>query len=169
MSKRGYLTAEEYKTLRQILGFTQEEAAKFHRVHNLRTIQRWEKGTSFVSELACDKITALFRQVSLIVETAVNKAIEAKKEHPDMEVTLIVYPDSCYKKYVWDIGNLPNSVHRAMIARVYAELQANDIKCGIVEFNAQDYFSYMGIHGLTDSPDTRSAWAAEYRKKILLN
>lgn len=169
MSKRGYLTAEEYKTIRQILGFTQEEAAKFHRVQNLRTIQRWEKGTSFVSELACDKITALFEQVSAVVDAAVDKALEAAEKHPEIEVTMIIYPNNCYKKYVREIGDLPNSVHRAMIGRVYSELMSCGVKCGVVEFNAQDYFNYMAMHGLTDTPDTRSAWAAEYRKKILLN
>ena len=68
-----------------------------------------------------------------------------------------------------DVIKKVNSVHRAMIARVYSELKARGFKCGVVEFNAADYFNFMGINGFSDSPDVRAAWAAEYRKKLLLN
>ena len=35
MSKKGYLTAEEYRAIRTVLGLTQEEAQKLHKAFHL--------------------------------------------------------------------------------------------------------------------------------------
>ena len=167
MSKKGYLTSAEYKALRQLLGFSQPEAAAFHKVQNVRTIQRWETGTSWPSELACDKICALAEQIEWSIDQAVKQFSAFSPD--EVEVTLIVYPDECYRKFVVNMGDLPNSVHRAMISRTFAILRKKGYSAGVVEFNAQDYFSYLAIHGLGDSQDARAAWASDYRARILLN
>ena len=164
---RGYLTSSEYKALRQLLGFTQEEAAKFHKVQNVRTIKRWEKGDSWVSEMACDKILDLLKKVNWTIEQAV---LEAEKLPPaDMEIVLIVYPDACYRKFVAGMDEIPNNVHRTMISRVYVRLKERGYNVGIVEFCPQDYFIYLAAHDLKDSPDVRSQWACDYRKRLLIN
>lgn len=165
MSKKGYLTSAEYRAMRILLGFSQQEAAEFHKVQNIRTIQRWEKGTSFVSELACDKITNLYTLINSQIKEAVKQALSHKQKI--FSVVLIIYPDSCYKKYVFGIGDLPNNVHRTMIIRLYNALKGQNIDCGIVEFNPQDYFIYLGSHGLQDSHESRSMWAVDYRRRIL--
>ena len=167
MSKKGYLTAAEYKTLRQLLGFSQAEAAEFHKVQNLSTIKRWERGYSRVSEIACDKICDLLKKINWSINQALEKISELPSE--DAEITLIVYPNSCYKQMAIGMDGLPNSVHRAMIARLYNALKERGYTVGIVEFNPQDYFAYMAAHGYTDGQDTRSAWASDYRSRLLLN
>lgn len=167
MSKKGYLTAAEYKSLRQLLGFSQAEAAAFHRVQNLRTIQRWESGASWPSEIACDKICALAEKIEWSIEQAVEQFSKFRSD--DVEVTLIVYPDECYRKFVINMGDLPNSVHRAMISRTYAVLRKKGYTAGVVEFNPQDYFSYLAARGITDSQDARAAWATDYHSRLLVN
>ena len=97
MSKKGYLTSAEYRSIRQLLGFTQEEAAIFHNVGNVRTIKRWEKGESVVSELACDKITGLFEKINWVIAQAIEQA--SKLPSDKLDIVLIVYPDSCFQKY----------------------------------------------------------------------
>lgn len=166
MSKKGYLTSAEYKSLRQLLGFSQAEAAAFHKVQNLRTIQRWESGASWPSELACDKICNLANKINWSVEQAV-KAFSQFNPN-EVDITLIVYPDECYRKFVHDMEDLPNSVHRAMIARIYAKMREMGYSAGVVEFNIQDYFAYLASHGLSDRQDARAAWASDYRARILM-
>lgn len=167
MSKKGYLTAAEYKALRQLLGFTQAQAAEFHRVQNIRTIQRWEKGDSWVSELACDRITALAEKINWTISQAIEQAQEFKPN--ELEVVLIVYPDACYKQFAFGFENLPNSVHQAMIARTYSALKELGYNCGVVEFNPQDYFIYLSSHNLKDNSSSRSQWAVDYHSRLLLN
>lgn len=162
---KGYLTAAEYKLIRQSLGLTQEQAAEFHKVKNRRTIVRWEKGDSFISDIACDKILNLAEKVDWTVSQAVELARSADPK--ETEITLIIYPDSCFKNYAIGFEDLPNSVHQAMIARIYNTLKSLGYKAGVVEFNEQAYLSFLNSHGLTDTQDARAAWAAEYRQKIL--
>lgn len=167
MSKKGYLTAAEYRALRQLLGLTQEDSAKFHKVQNVRTIKRWEKGDSWVSEMACDKILALFEKVNWTINQAV---FEAEKLPPsDTEIVLIIYPDSCYEKFAVGMKDLPNNVHQAMISRLYARLKEKGYVVGIVEFCPQDYFIYLAAHNMKDGQDARSQWACDYRKRLLIN
>lgn len=162
---KGYLTAAEYKLIRQSLGLTQEQAAEFHKVKNRRTIVRWEKGDSFISDIACDKILNLAEKVDWTVSQAVELARSADPK--ETEITLIIYPDSCFKNYAIGFEDLPNSVHQAMIARIYNTLKSLGYEAGVVEFNEQAYLSFLNSHGLTDTQDARAAWAAEYRQKIL--
>lgn len=161
MSKKGYLTAEEYVAIRKTLGFTQEQLAEFHGVKSVRTIKRWEKGDSFISEIACDKIMSLFAQINAVIETA----IEKWEDNP-IAVVLIIYPDECYKKFVVGIGDLPNSIHRTMIERVYCNLKSKGAEVDIVKFNPQVYMIWLADKGLKDSQDVRSMWASEYIEKI---
>ena len=67
------------------------------------------------------------------------------------------------------MGDLPNSVHRAMIGRTYALLKKKGYSAGVVEFNAQDYFAYLAAHGFSDGQDKRAAWASDYRSRLLMN
>ncbi len=167
MSKVGYLTAAEYRAIRQTLGMTQAEAKEFHKVKNIMTIKRWEKGTSRVSELACDKIMALFERVNW----SINQALEQARKLPaaECEVVLVVYPDACYSKFAIGFEGLPNSVHRAMIQRTYVALRELGYSAGVVEFNPQDYLTYLAARSLTDSQDNRGAWACDYRSRFLKN
>lgn len=167
MSAKGYLTAPEYKAIRQTLGFTQEEVAEFHHCRNLRTIRRWERGDSQVSLIACDKITALLEQINRIISAAVEQAEEQARQHADFEVVLLIYPDSCYRQYAYGFAELPNNIHRTMIFRTYQSLRVLGIKCGIVEFEPQFYFTYLAAHGLKDSPAARAEWAAQYHSTLL--
>ena len=164
MSKKGYLTAEEYRAIRSVLGFTQEEAKNFHKVQNIRTIQRWEAGTSFVSELACDKIMDLFKLINEHVNTACDKIAEHFESLPKEQwqtSVLIVYPDSCYKQYIFGIGDLPNSVHKTMINRIYTEMNELGYPVGIITFNPQAYFTFLASNGLKDCHESRATWAAQ--------
>lgn len=167
MSRKGYLTSVEYKLLRTSLGFTQAQAAEFHNVQNVRTIKRWESGDSWVSELACDRITKLAEKVNWTIQHAVEQASNYKPE--ELEITLIVYPDGCYKKYAVGFEDLPNSVHQAMITRTYTALSRLGYKVGVVEMNTQDYFIYLAKNNLKDDQVSRSAWACDYRERLLLN
>lgn len=164
---RGKLTSAEYKALRQLLGFSQAEAAEFHGLQNLRTIQRWESGASWVSDIACEKICALAAQI----DATINGALTEVEKCPagETEIVLIVYPDGCFRQYVAGIGDLPNSVHRAMIARTYDLLRQKGYAAGVVEFNPDDYAAYLQENDLDDGQDVRAAWASDYRVRLLLN
>ena len=164
---RGKLTSAEYKALRQLLGFSQAEAAEFHGLQNLRTIQRWEAGSSWVSDIACEKICALAAPIDATISGALAEA--EKCPAGETEIVLIVYPDDCFRQYVAGIGDLPNSVHRAMIARTYDLLRQKGYAAGVVEFNPDDYAAYLRKNGLADGQDVRAAWAVEYRERLLLN
>lgn len=166
MPESGYLTHTEYKALRQTLGFTLEEAKAFHKVQNISTIKRWENGYSLVSKLACDKICELAQKIDWTINQAIEQA--KKADNKDCVITLVVYPDSCYKQYAIGFENLPNNVHKAMISRTYLALRNLSFKVGIVEFSPQDYFVFMAKNNLKDSPATRAAWAADYYEKITI-
>lgn len=155
MTKKGYLTAAEYRTIRQTLGFSQAEAAAFHRVRSVITIKRWESGKSFVSELACNKITALFEQINQVVKEGVEKIFSAAK---DTQIVLIVYPEGC-RDLIPGLGDLPLSVHTAMVRRTYIAARELGRKVGLVNFNPQSYFSFLAANNLKDGHDSRSAWA----------
>lgn len=167
MSKKGFLTSVEYKALRQLLGFSQAEAAKFHGLQNMRTIRRWESGDSWISDVACKKICTLAKKIDEVIGEALRKASQCGSD--ETSVVLIVYPDDCYRDYVVEIGNLPNSVHRAMVARTYECLRQRGYITGIVEFNPHDYAEFLKKNNVPDSQDVRAAWAAEYRDRLLLN
>ncbi len=155
MTKKGFLTAEEYKTIRQTLGFSQAEAAAFHKLQNIRTVKRWENGDSFVSELACNKITRLFELIKAQIKSAVEKIIQTPR---DTEIVLVVYPEGC-RDLIPGLGDLPMSVHNAMIRRVYIAARELGQDVGIVTFNPQSYFSFLAARGLTDNQDNRAKWA----------
>lgn len=163
MSKRGYLTSAEYAAIRKTLGFTQQEAAEFHKVQNVRTIKRWENGDSWVSELACEKIIQLFRLINAQVRETCEMIATDFNSKPEEEwdvAVLIQYPDTCYAKFVAGIGNLPNSVHKTMINRIYSSLTEQNYPVGIIMFNPQDYFSFLAANGRVDNQESRAIWAA---------
>ena len=163
MSKKGFLTSIEYTAIRKTLGFTQEEAAEFHQVQNVRTIKRWEKGDSWVSYIACEKITELFKLINYQVnETCDMIASKFDNQAKDLwEIAVLIqYPDSCYKKFVVGIGNLPNSVHKTMINRIYTNLTTRGYPVGIIMFNPQEYLTFLGVNGLSDCQESRATWAA---------
>lgn len=165
MSKKGYLTAAEYKALRELLGFSQQEAAEFHNMQNARTIRRWERGDSWVSKIASDKICALAEKVNWTIEQVVDSLL--KYDPSQAEAVFIVYPGETHKNFLPDTQGLPTSVHRSMIGRIYSILHLKGYEVGIVEFNAQDYISFLGRKGLTDSQSTRALWATDYRSRLL--
>lgn len=165
---RGYLTAEEYKAIRKFLGLTQQEAAIFHKVQNIHTIKRWERGESWVSELACNKITDLLKKI----QWSISQAIKQYQDFPyksELEVVLITYPERCLSRFVPNWGDLPASVHNAMIVHTYTALKELGANVGIVEFNPQDYFTYLAANNMTDNQASRSAWAADYRGRLMIN
>ncbi len=166
MTKKGYLTSMEYSAIRKTLGFSLEEAKKFHNVESVNTIKRWESGQSRVSELACNKILELWTRVN----NTISESIKIYNDLPDpsaTEITLIVYPKKCYKKFVVGMGDLPYSIHQTMVVRVYNDLKQLNADVGIVEFNVQDYFSFLAQHHYKDSQDVRAMWATDYRHRIL--
>ena len=170
MTKKGYLTPQEYKAIRESLGFTQEEVADFHHLQSVRTIKKWERGDSYVSELACDKITSLLERVNWAIKEALKVYKDFQEKHPEdeIEVTLIVYPEECYQKFAVGFEDLPNNVHRAMVKRLYLALREMNIDTGIVLFNPQDYFTFLAVNNLTDNQASRGAWASDYRSRLLL-
>lgn len=155
MTKKGYLTAAEYRAIRQALGFSQAEAAAFHCVQSVITIKRWESGKSFVSELACNKIVQLFELINTQVKTVVEQIIKMQKETP---MVLIIYPEGC-RDLIPRLGDLPLSVHTAMVRRTYIAARELGRKVGLVNFNPQSYFSFLAANNLKDGQDSRSAWA----------
>ena len=156
MPKRGTLTAIEYRTIRQTLGFSQEEAAAFHKVQNVRTINRWESGKSFVSEIACQKILKLYGKINSQIEKAKKKISEYSAQ--DIEVTLIIYPEGC-RNMILGWGKLPLSVHTAMIKRIYNEVTAAGSKVGLVTFDMQSYITFLSANGLKDCHESRCQWS----------
>ena len=169
MSKKGYLSAEEYRAIRTVLGLTQEEAQKLHKVQNRKTIQRWENGDSFVSELACDTIMSLFKTINAQVNETCDMIQEHFENLPEEEwqtSVLIVYPDSCYKQYIFGMGDLPNSIHKTMVNRIYTEMNELGYPVGIITFNPQAYFTFLASNGLQDCHESRSAWAAQAYSEV---
>ena len=56
-----------------------------------------------------------------------------------------------------------------MIVRTYTALKELGANVGIVEFNPQDYFTFLAKNGFRDGKDARAAWAGDYRSRLLLN
>lgn len=162
MTKKGYLTAAEYRAIRQALGFSQAEAAAFHCVQSVITIKRWESGKSFVSELACNKIVQLFELINTQVKTVVEQIIKMQKETP---MVLIIYPEGC-RDLIPGLGDLPLSVHTAMIRRIFVAARELGHNVGLITFNPQSYFSFLAANGLKDSHNNRSAWACSEYDRI---
>jgi transcriptional regulator with XRE-family HTH domain len=166
MAKKGALNGEEYKTIRETLGFSLAEAAEFHKVESINTIKRWEQGESLPTEKACKKILELFEKINFVI----SEGLERYKQSPkNSEVVLILYPDECYKKFVVGIGDLPNSIHQTMIKRLYTALKTLNAEARLVLFNPQDYFMFLAQKGLKDSQDVRSLWATDYINRVRVN
>lgn len=120
-----------------------------------------------VSNEDCEKITILLKKIEWFIKQTVEKA---EKHNPnELEMTLIVYLNEYYKKYVAGFKDLPNSVHKAMGSRVYAKLTALDYKAGIIEFVLLDYRKWLRAMGFKDEQDVHSVWTAEYRNCIVFN
>ena len=108
-----------------------------------------------MSELACNKITRLFELIKAQIKSAVEKIIQTPR---DTEIVLVVYPEGC-RDLIPGLGDLPMSVHNAMIRRVYIAARELGQDVGIVTFNPQSYFSFLAARGLTDNQDNRAKWA----------
>lgn len=159
MINYGYLTGEEYKALRKMLGFSQQEAADFHGMEQKLTINQWEWNKNTVSQRACDKITELMQKMDDMIEETITKW-----ETDKQDVFLITYDDDDYKRYIFGLGqNLPNSVHTMLQYRTYAELKRIGALAYIVKFNKSSYAHYLSEFGTTDTPENRFKWAKWYR------
>lgn len=159
MKNYGYLTGEEYKALRKLLGFSQKEACDFHGLKRVESFQQWEWGKSTLSQPACDKITDLMNRINDLIEETITKWEETKED-----VFLITYDDEDYQKYVFGLGReLPNSVHTMLQYRTYAELKRIGALAYIVKFNKSSYAFYLSENGITDSVENRFKWAKWYR------
>ena len=164
MSKRGYLTAEEYVAICQYLGMGTDDLVKFHKVQNRSTINRWQTGKSFVSELACDKITELFRQISEHVNAALELIYSRNKE--EFRTAMIIYPESCANMiFGFKDSGWPLPAYNAYIRHVYTEATAKGYEIDLVKFNPQSYFAYCAANNLKDSPENRASWAATVYKE----
>lgn len=165
MSKHGYLTSEEYVAICQYLGMGTEDLVKFHKVQNRSTISRWQTGKSFVSELACDKITELFRQISERVNAALAVIYSTNKD--ECQTVMIIYPESCANMvFGLSQSGWPLPAYNAYIRHVYAEATAKGYNIGLIKFNPQSYFAYCAANNLKDSPESRSSWAATVYETI---
>ena len=159
MKNYGYLTGEEYRAIRKLLGMTQQEAVYFHGLKRKETMMWWENDKSTLSIPACDKITNLLNNINDMIEQVV-----VKWEKDKEDVFLITYDDDDYKKYIFGLGkDLPNSVHTMLIYRTYAELKRIGALAYIVKFNKPSYAHYLGEFGVLDSPENRTKWAKWYR------
>ena len=159
MKNYGYLTGEEYRAIRKILGLSQQEATELHGLKKKEGLQMWEWGKSTLSLPACDKITSLLNKMDDAIEEVVTKW-ESDKE----DVFLITYDEEDYKRYIFGLGkDLPNSVHTMLIYRTYAELKRIGALAYIVKFNKASYAHYMSEFGVLDTPENRTKWAKWYR------
>lgn len=159
MKNYGYLTGEEYRAIRKILGLSQQEATELHGLKKKEGLQMWEWGKSTLSLPACDKITSLLNKMDDAIEEVVTKW-ESDKE----DVFLITYDEDDYKRYIFGLGkDLPNSVHTMLIYRTYAELKRIGALAYIVKFNKASYAHYMSEFGVLDTPENRTKWAKWYR------
>lgn len=159
MKNYGYLTGEEYKAIRKMLGMNQQDAAEFHGLKRKETLVWWENNKATVSLPACDKITALLNKIDDAIEEVVVKW-ESDKE----DVFLITYDEDDYKRYIFGLGkDLPNSVHTMLQYRTYAELKRIGALAYIVKFNKASYAHYMSEFGVLDTPENRTKWAKWYR------
>lgn len=159
MINYGYLTGEEYRAIRELLGFSQQEAADFHGMAQKLTINQWEWNKNTVSRIACDAITNLINKINDKIEEIITKW-----ENDKQDVFLITYNDEDYQKYTFGLGReLPNSVHTMMIYRAYIELKRIGALAYIVKFNKDSYAYFMADLGKVDTAESRNEWAKWYR------
>lgn len=159
MKNYGYLTGEEYRAIRKILGLSQQEATELHGLKKKEGLQMWEWGKSTLSLPACDKITALLNKMDDMIEQTVEQWEQTKED-----VFLITYDEDDYKRYIFGLGkDLPNSVHTMLQYRTYAELKRIGALAYIVKFNKASYAHYMSEFGVLDTPENRTKWAKWYR------
>ena len=158
MSRRGTISAEEYKTLRMAAGLTQEEARQLHGCQNVRTIKNWESGRSYVSLIAEKRII----EVNALIYQTVLNAVDIFKNNPEAEVFLVSYTPQDFKIFhsEFEKKNLPKGIHDAIIARTYAALKEKGASVHVVTMDKPSYFLFLGQNGLKDGEDSRAAWAA---------
>lgn len=156
------LTSEEYRAIRTTLGLTQEEAMRFHKLKNVRTIKRWESGAHVTSESACQNIIQLFKRVN----EAVNRITDGLKDSFDATpreewspAVLIQFSEADFKKYLSEFEKMPVNIHKAIVHRIYTELSECGYPVGIISFNEEKYNEFLCTYGLTDSEEARALWA----------
>lgn len=165
---KGILTNAEYKALRTYLGLSQEEATRLHGLKNVKTVQRWENGHSFISDIACNKLLEIFGKVQTVIEGTLAQFSQDGGNAND-RVVLIIYPDDCYREYVTDIGDLPNSVHQSMMNKLYIELRHLGVDAHIVMFDKTSYQEWLANSRQQDGHEARSLWAIQYYSFITSN
>lgn len=146
------LTNEEYLTLRQYCGLSQQDAAEFHGIKNDKTIRRWEKGQSDVSEVASEKLLWLNSQIDMMVKAFINAIDE------NTNFTFLTYSPE-------DIDMIPAShpippmAYNAAFRRLWLSLKEDNKPAHLVRMDRKKYIEWLA--GRKDSLEYRIKWATE--------
>jgi hypothetical protein len=111
------MTAAEFAIARESLGVSEQWLADYLAT-SLRTVQRWGKGQSRLSDSASDQVVDLLDQTDDFIEAVVSqlRADPIPDEHGEQWVT--TYPtDTAYRQHHPDT-EWPASWHRAAMGRV---------------------------------------------------
>ena len=160
----GYLNAEEYKAIRKVVGFSQQEIQHFHGLKNIRTINQWETGRNTISLCACDKLVALSHKV---YDDIKRKFWDIRKHRtqPAIFLSYDYNEDGEYIKPLIDEYH-SLSVYKMTIYRAYVEALERGLDAHIVMFNKRDYESYLEALNLDDTLDNREDWARVHYLKL---
>jgi len=156
------ITGTELRVLRQNCGLTQEDAAEYIGC-GLRSVKRWEAGTSRIS----DRVVAILQKIEAALNACAAEVMKTYDDHtksmnPDElpEACLIVYDDDDADLVDW---SLPFHSHAAAVFKAFTLLRWNGVPARIVKFDREDYFAFLD--GRQDAPSMRSAWAALQTQK----
>lgn len=127
------MTGAEYKTLREALGLSAREAARFHRIASDRTIRHWENGRAPVPAGAADEL----RTIDAGIDRAVGEATAAYREQagrgPAETVELYRYRDpAVYAASQPGREGLPIGAHGVLVDRARRALEALGVTVAIV-------------------------------------
>lgn len=153
----GHLNAEEYRALRKVLGFSQQEAQNFHGLKDIQSVRRWEKGKNTTSACACTKILGLMKTASEYIK---DKFFEFR-QHRSQPAIFLSYNDEEDFKYIAPIIKEFSalSVYKMTVYRAYVEALSRNFDAHIVIFNKEDFESYLVALNVEDSLQARENWA----------
>lgn len=156
----GHLNQEEYRAIRKVIGFSQQEIQDFHGLKNIRTIHCWEKGKSTTSATACEKLLNHLAYANDFVQ----RKLWEQKHYRNQPVVFLTYRDEDENLYMQVAQNdfYYLSDYKMAIARAYVEALEQGLDAHIVIFDPVKYESYLEATNSEDMTETRENWARAY-------
>lgn len=161
----GFLNGEEYRAIRKVLGFSQDDATEFHGLKNRRTIHQWESGRSTTSSCACIKMLDHIKTANDFVE----RKIWEQKHYRPQPIIFLTYDDNDENLYMQVASDefYFLSDYKMAIARAYVKCLEQGLDAHLVVFDPIKYDSFLEATNGVDTAKAREEWARQYYMRFV--